>query len=277
MRGHMRLGSLFPLASIVASAFTVTACSVDIQPTPAPTPAPSTVVPEEPAPMPSPPATPPPAAPAVGTIDESVFAEVVYVEMRDHLHQLWICTGTLVSPRTVVTAAHCLDTSMFVSYEVRAPLAPGKPTASASQPAAFGGTFEDVANPDIGILTLDTPITLPRYAELTDIVSRVESGDAIEGQAVVRTAEERNAPLQPSPKMPVSSTVGFGYEHGFGTPMFSKGGDSGAGLFLVENGKPTHKLVGVARQPEPVRDLDHFTRIDAPFLAWFAENTAHQP
>ena len=71
--------------------------------------------------------------------------------------------------------------------------------------------------------------------------------------------------------MPVTSTVQYGYEHGFGTPMFSKGGDSGAGLFLVENGQRTRKLIGVARQPEPERDLDHFTRIDPAFLAWYAE------
>jgi hypothetical protein len=28
-------------------------------------------------------------------------------------------------------------------------------------------------------------------------------------------------------------------------------------------------LIGVARQPEPDRNLDHFTRIDAAFLAWY--------
>ena len=88
--------------------------------------------------------------------------------------------------------------------------------------------------------------------------------------AVVRTAEKPEAPLHTGPNVEVSSTVELGYEHGIGTPMFSNGGDSGAGLFLVENGKLTHKLVGVARQPEPARNLDHFTRIDAGFLAWLA-------
>jgi len=41
---------------------------------------------------------------------------------------------------------------------------------------------------------------------------------------------------------------------------------------LVEDGKMTHKLVGVARQPEPDRQLDHLTRIDAAFLAFRAAN-----
>jgi len=59
------------------------------------------------------------------------------------------------------------------------------------------------------------------------------------------------------------ASTSLSFEHGFATPLFTKGGDSGAGLFLVENGQITHQLIGVARQPEPSRSLDHFTRIDA--------------
>lgn len=196
-------------------------------------------------------------------------AEVVYVLMRDDIGQRWFCTGTLVAKDRVVTAAHCLEPSKFVSWEIVAPLAPGKPRVSASSPKVFGGSFEDVANPDIGTLTLSKDIVLPVYAQLTDVVAQVEAGAKVEATAVVRTDKTPEAPLFTEATMPVSSTVAFGYEHGFGTPYFSKGGDSGAGLFLVENGKLTHKLIGVARQPEPERNVDHFTRIDAAFLAWY--------
>ncbi|MBX3204917.1 MAG: trypsin-like serine protease [Labilithrix sp.] len=225
-----------------------------------------------PTPSPAPPATerPKPLAPPAPSVGDETFAEVVYVLMRDRKFGLWFCTGTLVAMDRVVTAAHCLDPKMFVAYEVIAPLAPSHPSVSASNPMLFGGDFEVVENPDIGFLTLDTPIALPTYAKLTDVVARVESGEALTAAAMVRTHEEPEAPLAMSQHMPLTSTVHLGYTHGFGTPYFSNGGDSGAGLFLVENGKPTHKLVGVARQPEPDRDLDHFTRIDAPFLAWYA-------
>jgi len=70
--------------------------------------------------------------------------------------------------------------------------------------------------------------------------------------------------------MPVSSDVDNGYVHGISTPYFSKGGDSGSGLFEVIGGKRTHRLLGIARQPEPDKELDHFTRIDADFMAWLA-------
>lgn len=201
--------------------------------------------------------------------DTGPHAEVVYVLMRDHLQRQWFCTGTLVAKNRVVTAAHCLEADKFVGWEIVAPLAPGKPRVSASNPKVFGGSFEDVANPDIGWLTLSTDIVLPVYAQLTDVVAQVESGAKVEATAVVRTDKTPEAPLFTEETMIVSSTVQYGYEHGFGTPIFSKGGDSGAGLFLVENGKITHKLIGVARQPEPERELDHFTRVDAAFLAWY--------
>jgi hypothetical protein len=156
-----------------------------------------------------------------------------------------------------------------VTWEVTAELAPGKPKVKGTLPQVFGGSYEDVANPDIGLLTLEEDVVLPAYAKLTDVVADVEAKKPVSATAVVRVEPRPGAAFAIEEPMPVSSTVGFGYAHGFGTPMFSKGGDSGAGLFLVENGKPTHKLIGVARQPEPDRDLDHFTRIDAAFLAWY--------
>lgn len=232
---------------------------------------PTSMPPQETASTPAPPSTATPTVaqpkPANGT--EGAFAEVVSVYPRDKYNNRWLCTGTLVAKDIVVTAAHCLDKDM-VSWEVVAPAAAGQPKVKASRPAVFGGTYDEVANPDIGILRLDTPIVVSTYAELTNVTADVDAGAAVNGAAIVRTSYDTMTKWEATPSMPVSSTVEYGYEHGFGVPMFSKGGDSGAGLFLVENGKPTHKLIGVARQPEPARELDHFTRVDADFTTWFA-------
>lgn len=260
----MRLAS-FVLASLLLAGCTVrtTSTGPGLE-----TDEPGEPLPSETSETETPPAQPPKTMPP----DDGVFREVVSVFMTAKDGSRWMCTGTLVAEDKVVTAAHCLDPDFFASYEIVASLAPGKPRIAASAPRVFGGSFEDVANPDIGFLTLHQPVVLPRYAELTDVVGDVESGAAVTGAAIVRMSENPNADFTESAHMPVSSTVAYGYEHGFGTPMFSKGGDSGAGLFLVENGAITHKLIGVARQPEPERDLDHFTRIGAPFKEWYAAN-----
>ncbi len=199
-------------------------------------------------------------------------AEVVHLYMHGRDNTDWYCTGTLVSATVVVTAAHCLDPEMFDAFEVTALGATGTPRASGTDARAFGGPYEDVANPDVGILKLSTPIQLAEYATLTDVVARVDSG-GVKGSAVVRTEEKLDSSFGPTAPMSVRSAVSYGYEHGFATPLFSKGGDSGAGLFLVEGGQRTKKLIGVGRQPEQARKLDHFTRVDAAFVAWFKAQT----
>jgi len=222
-----------------------------------------------PGPRPEPkPAVPTPSVPEAPTTAVT-HPEVVTVLTRDTEGNGWYCTGTLVSPTEVVTAAHCLDPAPRVTFTVVVEGLAGKPRHAGLSARAWGGPHEAVENPDLGIITLARPVALPAYAELVDATAAVDGGTA-EAQAFVRTQEDIHAPFTFTATMPVSSTVPLGYLVGYGTPMFSKGGDSGAGLFLVENGAPTHKLIGVARQPEPSRGLDHFTRIDADTLAWRA-------
>jgi hypothetical protein len=178
-----------------------------------------------------------------------------------------LCTGTLISKTMVVTAGHCLDETSFKRWDVVAPLAsPQK--IRAARVKIFDAAFEDVAHPDIGVIVLSAPITLPAYAQLTDVTARVAGNGKVAGAVMARKYEDSEAPMIVIGGLEISSGAGYGYEFGLVSKFFSQGGDSGAGLYLVENGKRTHALIGVARQPEPDRNLDHFTRIDASFIAW---------
>lgn len=200
-----------------------------------------------------------------------VLQEEVYVLMKDFKGGDWLCTGTLVSKDRVVTAGHCLDSNEFESFLVVAPLAPGKPRVVAHNPTPMNDDYNSVENPDIGFLTLETPIELPQYGILTDVTDQVDNG-TVTATAVVRTAEELEAPFHAVDGLKVKSTTDEGYDHGFGVGLFSHGGDSGAGVFLLENGRATHKLIGVCRQPDPDTNTDELTRVDSDFLAWFKDN-----
>jgi hypothetical protein len=214
------------------------------------------------------PNTPPPPPPAVDA-NTLTHPEVVYVLMDGKDGLTWFCTGTLVSPTVVVTAAHCLQSSKFNSWEVLAPTVTGRPRAAA-QPTMYDEDWAEVENADLGILKIATAITLPEYAVLAEVTADVESGKTVMTRTIVRTGELPEAPFKKTGEMKLSSTVRYGYDHGFGVPLYSHGGDSGAGMFLVENGQMTHKLVAVEREPDPARKLDHLTRVDAAFIAWLA-------
>lgn len=260
------LRAVLPLFVLGATACTAGAIESSPPPDDAPADLPpsSGIAPREP----TAPATPPIAKPEEPIATTGDHPEVVSVFMEDRKGGGWMCTGTLISPTEVITAAHCLDPEMFVRYVIVAPSIVGDNTFRGSSVRIFGGSYEAVENPDLGLLVLKDRVTLAAYAELADVVSRVQAGEAVQAAAIVRATEDPDSDFERTSPMLVTSTVDFGYDHGFGTPLFSKGGDSGAGLFLVENGVVTHKLIGVGRQPEPERQLDHFTRVDAELVTW---------
>jgi hypothetical protein len=169
------------------------------------------------------------------------------------------CTGVLVKPRVVVGAAHCI---WGTDYTIKAPFAAGSPSRKVVKTGVLSHDANNPASRDIGFFVLDRAIDLAKYPVLTSIGAQVDAGQTFKGVAVGRKYEARTAPLVRSKTVNIKSGKSAGYTNGLRTETYSEGGDSGGPLFLVEDGKITHKLVGIERQPEPARNIDWFTRID---------------
>ena len=176
------------------------------------------------------------------------------------------CTGVLVAPKIVLGAGHCI---WDAKYTVRAPFAPGAPSAHAVNWAVVDTRRDRVPESrDIGLLVLDKPINLAHFPALTQIGAQADSGKTFKGVAVGHKREDPHASLVRSKVMTIKSGKSLGYTNGLRGQYYSEGGDSGGPLFLYEDGKITHKLVGIERQPEPSRDADWFTRIDAKVVSF---------
>ena len=155
----------------------------------------------------------------------------------------WICSGSVIAPRVVLTAGHCVDGHN--SFSITTPYAKGS-NGQPQERYASGkwtnykstGEYVNPDTPDVGLLFVDTPFTMPvwpkvssntHYNEQAVNVGRINNGSASYSNLYV------GVPLT------LTSQYGFPYSYGYASSGVTQSGDSGGPMFL--NG--THTIVAV--------------------------------
>ena len=217
----------------------------------------------------------------VGTASQrSAFAygEAVVIEPNDAYAES--CTGVLVAPRVVLTAAHCVVYVPSRSWKVTAPFASGGPEAHVARDGEpMDAAFRNVSAADymqydladVGALYLDAP-----FANVTMPVLTPDSFDTSRGaaptfvSAVGRSSAGAEAGLALSPvavlDAPATARAHIEYE----TDHVGAAGDSGGPLFV----EGSHRLVAVYAHADATGKTDAWTRLDGDVYTWITEKVA---
>lgn len=165
------------------------------------------------------------------------------------------CSGTLIGPKMVLTAGHCI--AGFKSWKVRSSAGTSTGSVATTPWKAFGSDLSHPEHSDVGLILLDKEIKLDGYPS---VASKVAKGST-KGLRFHRSAENANAPTA------TETTINLGEEKGFKLNYLVKAEknewvDSG-GAVLNSKGE----LIGVVSGLGKNSGMIHVARIDN-FATW---------
>jgi uncharacterized membrane protein YgcG len=151
-----------------------------------------------------------------------------------------LCSGSLIAPRVVITAGHCVHG--FDSWSVTAPFANGQTSVTATATTFDWNSGSDNVDPnthDVALVLLDTPINLASYPTIAS--SPLSDGSNVVNVGRINNGQLSYTALYKSKPLPISSGASVGYKFDYKANEVIEHGDSGGPVFVPG----THTIVAV--------------------------------
>lgn len=168
------------------------------------------------------------------------FPEAVLVSMLVNGHVQAACSGSLIAPRVVLTAGHCVFG--FNGWAITAPFA-GEQEATATSAAVFDykvdSEFVDPTKHDIGLVFLSTAIHLSAFPPLAG--APVADGTKLVNLGRIDDGQFSNSQLFQSSPASVKRATSVGFPFDYVASEIIQSGDSGGPAVI----SGTHTIAAV--------------------------------
>ena len=178
----------------------------------------------------------------IGGTPATTYPEAVLVNMKVGGQVVSICSGSVIAPKVVLTAGHCVHG--YTGWDIKAPYAGGQ-TAWSTSAATYDwdndGEYVDPNQHDIGLVFLSKAITLSSYPKIAS--APVPSGTKVINVGRIRDGVASYSALYQSAPIKVYPGASYGFPLDYAATEVIQSGDSGGPDFLP--GPAPHTIVAV--------------------------------